>query len=160
MVDLPLPLTPVTHISSPSGNSTVTFFRLLPRPSQYDTVPVACASSGGHFDAAFTVQVPGGDAVGLHNLLRSTLRHDIAAFPPGKRPDVDDMVGTAYHLLVVLHYDDRIAGVPELLKASDEFAVVTLMEPDARLVQNIDPGAAAHDHDQLHLFTGSLRERL
>ena len=111
---------------------------VAPRPSQYDTVPVACASSGGHFDAAFTVQVPGGDAVGLHNLLRSTLRHDIAAFPPGKRPDVDDMVGTAYHLLVVLHYDDRIAGVPELLKASDEFAVVTLMEPDARLVQNIE----------------------
>ena len=29
-LDFPLPLTPVTHINFPKGNSTVTFFKLLP----------------------------------------------------------------------------------------------------------------------------------
>src|SRR5438552_14352333 len=46
-VDLPEPDTPVTHVSRPTGNATVTFFRLLPLAPTTRSCCTWFASAGG-----------------------------------------------------------------------------------------------------------------
>ena len=52
--------------------------------------------------------------------------------------DVDDPVGRAHHVLVVLHHDDRVAHVAQLLQRVDEPLVVALMQSDGRLVEDVE----------------------
>ncbi len=53
-------------------------------------------------------------------------------------PEVQDVVGGPDRLLVVLHDDDGIPGVTQALEHGDQAAVVPLMEPDRRFVQDIE----------------------
>ena len=59
------------------------------------------------------------------------------------RPHVDEMIGGAHHLLVVLHDKDGVADVAEALERVDQPVVVTLVEADRRLVEDVE------DADQL-----------
>jgi hypothetical protein len=52
--------------------------------------------------------------------------------------DVDHVVGRHHHVLVVLHHDDRIAGVAQFLQSVYQALVVALMQTDAGLVQNVE----------------------
>jgi hypothetical protein len=53
------------------------------------------------------------------------------------------MVGRSHHLFVVLDDEDGVAEVAQPLERADQLAVVTLMEPDRRLVEDVE------DADQL-----------
>ncbi len=54
------------------------------------------------------------------------------------RPEVDHPVGRAHHLLVVLDDEDGVADVAELLERVDEPSVVALVQPDRRLVEDVE----------------------
>jgi hypothetical protein len=56
----------------------------------------------------------------------------------GSRPEVDHPVGRAHHLLVVLDHEHGVPDVPEPLERVDEPAVVALVEPDRRLVEDVE----------------------
>ncbi len=84
--------------------------------------------------------------------------HDLAAVLAGARPDVDDIVGDADRLLVVLDDEHGVAEVAKSHERVDQPAVVALVQPDRRLVEHVqhaDEAAAdlAGEPDALRLAT-------
>ena len=57
---------------------------------------------------------------------------------PGARPHVDEPVGAAHHLLVVLDDDHGVAEVAQPLERADQLVVVALMQADRRLVEDVE----------------------
>ena len=68
------------------------------------------------FKLLLTVQVLCREGIGLHQFLGSTLEHHLATFPSSLRSDVDNIVGSKHHVLVVFHYDYGVAQVSQLLQ--------------------------------------------
>ena len=60
----------------------------------------------------------------------------------GTRADVDEHVGLAHHLLVMLDHNHAVAKIPEILEGLYQLVVVPLVEPDGWLVKNV------HDADK------------
>ena len=52
--------------------------------------------------------------------------------------DVDDVVGGADHLLLVLHDDHRVAQVAQLLQDLDQAVRVARVQADRRLVEDVE----------------------
>ena len=81
---------------------------------------------------------------------------------PAPGSDVDDPVGRADGVLVVLDDDERVAEVAQLDERLDEAAVVALVQADARLVEHVEhagePGAdLGGEPDALGLAAGERR---
>ena len=140
-VDLPEPETPVTQVNRPAGNAASTSCRLLP------LAPVmrshAVSSMGWrrccrHLDRAYAGQeLPGDRAWRVQDVLHTTLRHDFAAVHARAGTDVDDVVGRADRVLVVLDHDHRVAEVAQPGQRAEQALVVALMQADGRLVEHI-----------------------
>ena len=76
-------------------------------------------------------------------LLRSTFvavpfGDDVAAVLAGARPHVDQPVGGAHHLLVVLDHEHGVAEVAQPLERPDQLVVVALVQADRRLVEDVE----------------------
>ena len=56
---------------------------------------------------------------------------------PGTRTDINDIVGSAYGILIVLHHDYGIAQVAQPAQGRQEATVIPRVQPDAGLIQNI-----------------------
>ena len=56
----------------------------------------------------------------------------------GTGTDVHDEVRGAHRLLVVLDDDQRVAEIPKAFQRVQKLCVVALMEPDARLVEDVE----------------------
>ena len=76
------------------------------------------------------------------------LGDDVAAVLARARAHVDEPVGAAHHLLVVLDDDHRVAEVAQPLERPDQPVVVALVEPDRRLVEDVE------DADELRADLG------
>ena len=141
-VDLPEPLTPVTAVSMPSGIATSMFFRLFARAPRIDDLALARA---------------GRRAVGVA-IARSPRRYAPVSEPwpfassspgvpwkitwppcsPAPGPEVDDVVGGADRLLVVLDDDDGVAEIAQPRQRRQQLAVVALVQADRRLVEHVE----------------------
>ena len=55
----------------------------------------------------------------------------------GSRTDLDNVIGAADRIDIVLDDDDRIADIAQLLQRLDDTHAVSGMQPDTRLVQYI-----------------------
>jgi hypothetical protein len=73
-----------------------------------------------------------------HHLLDGAGGDHVAAVLPRPGPEVDEVVGLAHRLLVVLDDDDRVAEVAQLLERGEQPPVVALVQPDARLVEDVE----------------------
>src|SRR5207248_4418044 len=73
-----------------------------------------------------------------HHGLRGTLGDDPPSMLAGAWTEVDDVVGGSHRALVVLDHDHRVAEVAEALESRYEARVVALVEPDRRLVENVE----------------------
>ena len=92
-----------------------------------------------HWDLALSGQVLAGDAVGIgHDRLGRAFGDDVAAMDAGARPHIDNPIGGADRLLVVLDDDDRVAEVAQPLQGREQPPVVALVQPDRRLVQHVE----------------------
>ena len=67
-----------------------------------------------------------------------SLGNDLTAVLSGSRADVDDVVGDPDGLLVVLDHDEGVAEIPQPHQRLDEPPVVSLVEPDRRLVEDVE----------------------
>ena len=90
--------------------------------------------------------------------------HDVAAVLAGVRADVDDPVGGPDGVLVVLDDDQGVAEVLEPDQRLDQAVVVALVQPDRRLVQDVEhPDESGADlgrePDALRLAAGQRRGR-
>ena len=63
---------------------------------------------------------------------------DLTAVLAGARADVDDPVGVADRVFVVLDDDEGVAEVLEADQGLDEPLVVALVETDRRLVEDVE----------------------
>ena len=109
-----------------------------------DLARMAGAAHRRHRDLARAGQVLAGDAVGVgHDLLGGALGDDMAAMDPGAGPHIDDPIGGADRLLVMLDDDDRVAEIAQPLQGHEQAAVVALMQADRRLVEHIEHAGQA-----------------
>ncbi len=53
------------------------------------------------------------------------------------RAHVDQQVGGAHHVFVVLHHDHAVANVAQVLQRGNQVVVVALVQADAGLVQHV-----------------------
>ena len=94
---------------------------------------------GGHLDLHLAAEVLAGDRLRVAcDLVDRALGDDLAAVLAGAGAHVDDVVGGAHRLLVVLDDDDRVAEVAELLERGEEARVVALVQADRRLVEDVE----------------------
>ena len=72
------------------------------------------------------------------DLRGGALRDDVAAVLAGARADVDEVVGGAHRLLVVLDHDHGVAEVAQALERGDQLRVVALVQADGGLVEDVE----------------------
>ena len=139
-VDLPPPDTPVTQVNRPSGISAVTFFRLLPRAPMSFSVRGACLAAGAPAPGwSLAGEILAGERVRVrHDLGGRALGDDLAAMDAGARADVEDVVGGADRVLVVLDHDHRVAEVAQPLQRLEQPRIVALVQADRGLVQHVE----------------------
>ena len=112
----------------------------------FDSDPVAgegarvCAS----YDFDFSGEVLAGDGRGVvHDLLWGAVGDEVAAVFAGAGAEVEDVVGLADGVFVMLDDEDGIAKVAEVFEGVDEALVVALMQADAGLVEDVEDAAEA-----------------
>ena len=164
-VDLPEPETPVTHTNTPTGSLRVTLRRLLPRApvivSIRDWVDAMPPRRDRYLPMAGEIlprQRMGGDA----DLLRRSLRDDLAAVLAGARTHVDDVIGGVDRIEVVLDDDHAVAEIAQVLQRREQPVVVALVQSDRRLVENVhDAGQPRADlRSEPYPLRLAARERL
>ena len=133
------------HVKVPSGISTSTSFRLLPRAPNSPSLPFrpfrrAVGRPHGHRAR----QILGGERgrVGQH-LGGGALRDDLAAVDAGARADIDHVIGLQDRVLVVLDHDHRVAEVAQALERAEQPLVVALVQADRGLVQHVEHAGEA-----------------
>ena len=77
------------------------------------------------------------ESLTLSDALDRAAVHDGAAVLAGARADVDDPVGGADGVLVVLDDEHRVAEVAQADQRLDQAMVVALVQPDRRLVEHV-----------------------
>ena len=162
---LPLPLTPVTAVSVPSGNLDVDVLEVVV-PGAEDLEEGGRGSGEGgvasmtclppfrtpafhppllrHADRLLAAEVRAGDAAALaRDFVRRARGDDLAAEPAGAGAEVEQAVGVGDHFAVVLDDEQRVAEVAELLQRRDEPRVVARVEADRRFVEHVEHAAQA-----------------
>ena len=121
------------------------------------------AALAGDGDAAAAGEEVAGQRAGRrHDLGRRALGDHLAAVLAGPGTHVDDVVGRAHRLFVVLDDDHGVAEVAQAQQGVDEAAVVALVQADAGLVEDVehaDEGRAdlRRQADALRLAAGERR---
>ena len=159
---MPDPETPVTAMKVPSGNETSMVCRLCScAPTTVSSRPlVARPPDGRGVDDRATRQVGARERVTAVEQVVDGARHDdLATVLTRARPDVDDPVGAADGVLVVLDDDQRVAHVAQPGQRLDQPVVVALVQPDRGLVEDVEhahqPGAdLGGQPDALRLTAG------
>ena len=84
---------------------------------------------------------------GLGNQVQHrALRHDMAAMNAGPRTDIEDVIGGADGIFVVLNHNDGIAEVAQPLERFEEARVVALVQSDRGLIEHVQyAGEAGSD---------------
>ena len=140
-VDLPDPLTPVTHVSVSSGIATSMSFRLCSAAPEHAEALARCRA-GARPAPGSTARRAGTCAVSdrgsLHQALERSRVDHLPALLAGAEPEVDDVVGDADHVGVVLDHEHRVALVAQLPQDRDQPPVVARVQADRRLVEHVE----------------------
>ena len=98
---------------------------VLPGPAHAQLFAVAAPTRLRHLDLQLTAQVFAGQAVGVVlDLLRRTLSHQLPAVDARARTHIDQVVGLHHGVLVVLHDQQGVAQVAQVLERADQAGVV------------------------------------
>ena len=136
---MPEPETPVTQTNLPTGKSTSMSLRLcIARPADGEAAEVVRAPLRDRDLALARKELPGDRLRVPLDRLRRALGDDVPAVHAGARAHVDQVIGRAHHLLVVLDHEHRVAEVAQPLERADQLAVVALVEADRGLVEDVE----------------------
>ena len=137
---LPDPDAPVIATSLPSGNVDVDVLQVvLARAAHDERLAVALAALRRHRDRALArEELPGRRRLAREHVVERALHHDLAAVHAGPRAHLDDVVGGADRVLVVLDDDHGVADVAQALERRDHLDVVLRVQADARLVEHVE----------------------
>ncbi len=123
----------------------MTFCRLWEwASSTVSQLPVSGAGFCAGEDLDFAGEVLAGDGRWVvHDLLRGAFGDEVAAVLAGAGAEVEDVVGVADGVFVVLDDEDGVAEVAEVFEGGDEALVVALVEADGGLVEDVEDAAEA-----------------
>ena len=126
--------------SMPSGNVTSTDLRLFSRaPRTVSVLPLPFRRCFGvAIDRLPERNCPVGDALHASTSSSVPCTTTVPPWTPGPGPHLDDVVGGADRVLVVLDDDDRVADVAQALQRRDHLHVVLRVQADARLVEHVE----------------------
>ena len=166
-VDLPEPDTPVTQVRRPERDRDVDPLQVVLAGAADDELAAsACRRSSGTGIATLRRQVLAGQRrrVADRPAAGVPCGDDPAAVLAGAGAEVDDVVGGADRVLVVLDDDHGVAEVAEALQRRDQLRVVALVQPDRRLVEDVEHADQAgadlgREPDPLRLAAGQRRRR-
>ena len=96
------------------------------------------ATLGGDLDGLDTADIACRQRASAHHSLGRTREDDLTTEAACLRPHIDDMVCLKHHILVMLDDDDGIPQITELLQRMDEAHIVSLVEANARLIEDIE----------------------
>src|SRR5690606_9981681 len=109
------------------------------RAADHERIAGARAPRPRDLDPPVATQVRRGQrARRAEHRLERALRDDLAAVPARAGAEIDDVVRGADRVLVVLDHDDRVPQVAELTERVEQTLVVTLVQTDRRLVQDVE----------------------
>ena len=76
----------------------------------------------------------------MKDLLYAAFGHHASSVNPGTRAKIDNMIGTADCLFVVLDDYYRVAQVPQVKQRIEQSLIVSLVKPDGGFIKNVhDP---------------------
>ena len=101
-------------------------------------MPVARTTHRRHFDGSFAIEVLRGERMLLQHLARGALKDHFTPQSTRLGTHIHHIVGRQHHILVVLHHDDRVAYVAQLLERVNQSVVVALMQSDAGLIEDVE----------------------
>ena len=78
-----------------------------------------------------------------HDVGGRALGDDLAAMHAGAGPDIDDIIGGADGVLVMLDHDHGIAEIAQPLERFEQPGIVALVQADRRLVEHIEHAGQA-----------------
>ena len=78
-----------------------------------------------------------------HDFGGRALRDDLAAMDAGAGADIDDIVGLADGILVMLDDDHRVAEIAQMDQRFEQPGIVALVQADRGLVQHIEHAGEA-----------------
>ena len=110
----------------------------------FDGDPVAgeFARFGAGYDLDLSGEVLAGDGRRVvHDLLRGAVGDEVAAVFAGSGAEIEDVVGAADGVFVVLDDEDGVAQVAQVFECMDEALVVALVQADAGLVEDVEDAA-------------------
>ena len=109
-----------------------------PGAADDELLAAALPAAGRDRDHLLAAQVGAGDRARLaEERLERAVGDDLAAVLARSRADVDDPVRRPDRLLVVLDDEDGVAEVAQPGQGRDQLGVVLLVEPDRRLVEDV-----------------------
>ena len=74
----------------------------------------------------------------MEDVIDGAFRHDVTAVHASARANVHDPVRGVHGILIMLHNDERIAQIAQMLEGAEQLRVVALVQADGRLVQNVE----------------------
>ena len=92
-----------------------------------NALAVALTPLSRNFYFLFAVEILSCQRVSLQHISWSALEYDFSTFSSGFRSHINNPVGGSHHILVMLHDNDCIAEIAQLLERVNEFDVVALM---------------------------------
>ena len=117
---------------------------MLARAGDGDPLAGEGARLGALQHAGGAGEIAAGERRGAgHDLLGRALGDDVAAQAAGAGAEVEDIVGVADGVFIVLDDEDGVAEVAELFEGLDEAVVVALMQADGGLVEHVEDAAQA-----------------
>ena len=140
-LDFPEPETPVTATKQPEREADRHVTQVVLARVVNGQLPVRVGGAPDVRDRNRTParQVGAGERLlAVEQLLHRPADDDLAAVLAGARADVDGPVGRADGVLVVLDDDQRVTEIAQPDERLDEAAIVTLVQPDRRLVQHVE----------------------
>ena len=111
---------------------------VLTRTANREPAPLRRASLLRHGYLQFSAQIPARERFwAVQNRLQRPGRDKISAVQPGPGPEIDDVVGGANRVLIVLDDDDGVAQIAQALEGVEQPMIVALVQSDARFVENV-----------------------
>ena len=130
----------MTQVIRPSGNSAVTFLRLLAVAPLTRSMRfwIRRTAFRRNLDALAAAQVLTCDGVGMGDHFGGrALRDDPAAVHAGAGSQIDHIVRLANRVFIVFDDDDGVAQVTQVDQGVEQALIVALMQADRRFVENV-----------------------
>ena len=111
---------------------------VLASAGELDGAAFGLAANLRHLDTATARQVIGREApLGARHFIGRARGNHMAALLARTRAHINNVVGMANGVFVMLHDDNRVAQIAQAFKRGDKALVVALMQTDGRLVQDV-----------------------